>query len=124
MEYKANVTVPKMIPLEELADDNKEWVLEEISGPHGRVSLKCDRPLIFGRSVRNCNMVFPEETAGISRLHCEIVPKAEGLLLKDLNSSYGTFLENGSRVYEGSPVLLKKGDVFYLASKENMFKVR
>lgn len=123
MEYKANVIVPKMIPLEELANDN-EWILEEIAGPHGRVALKCDRPLIFGRSIQNCNMVFPEGTVGISRIHCEIVPKANGLLLKDLNSSYGTFLENGVRVNEGSPVLLKKGDVFYLASKENMFKVR
>lgn len=123
MEYTPCIDVPEMIPLEELANDT-EWVLEEIAGPHGRVKFKCDRPIIFGRSIRNCNMVFPEDAEGISRLHCEIVPKADGVLLKDLNSSYGTFLEKGSRVREGSPVLLKKGDVFYLASKKNMFKVR
>lgn len=123
MEYTPCIDVPEMIPLEELANDN-EWVLEEIAGPHGNVTFKCDRAIIFGRSVRNCNMVFPENTEGISRLHCEIVPKTDGLLLKDLNSSYGTFLQNGTRVREGSPVLLKRGDVFYLASKKNMFKVR
>jgi len=119
-----NISVPPMIPVEELAKDAMDWILEEIAGPHGRVTLKCDRTIVLGRSIQNCNLVFPEDTVGISRLHCEIIPRCDGLILKDLNSSYGTFLGDGTPVQEGTPVLLKRGDSFYLASKEVMFKVR
>ncbi|MDD6157637.1 MAG: FHA domain-containing protein [Lachnospiraceae bacterium] len=119
-----DISVPPMISLEELEKEEQEWYLEEVAGPHGCVALKCDRPIIFGRNIRNCNMVFPEDARGISRIHCEVVPQKDGLLLKDLNSSYGTFLADGTRVREGSPVLLQKGDMFYLASREVLFKVK
>lgn len=112
-----------MIPLEELAIENNGWCLEEIAGPHGNVAMKCERSLIFGRSARNCNVVFPTDTKGVSGVHCEVVPMKDGLLLKDLNSTYGTFLIDGRRVEPNHGVMLERGDVFYLASKEVMFKV-
>ena len=130
------IPVPPMIPLEELAAKEKieeavgktigekVWYLEEISGPHGNVALPCDREVILGRSARNCNMVFPEDTRGVSKVHCEVAPTPDGLLLKDLNSTYGTYLADGTRLQAGKPVLLKKGDRFYLSSPNIMFKVR
>lgn len=128
-----NITIPPMIPLEELREElneekvkhkKSEWYLEEIAGPHGNVEMKCDRSLIFGRAARNCNVVFPIDISGVSKIHCEVVPTKDGLLLKDLNSTYGTFLIDGRRVQPDHGVLLEAGDVFYLASKEIMFKVR
>lgn len=38
----------------------------------------------------------------------------------DLDSSYGTFLEDGTKLEPRKPYQLKPGDRFYLAERENM----
>lgn len=137
-----NFNIPKMIPLEQLmeggnsvkqpankqaAADREQAVplrIVEIHGPLGGFNIPCTQSIIFGRSPKNCNVVFPESTKGVSKVHCEVSLKNDGVLLRDLNSSYGTYLGTGERVTPGRTVLLKKGDVFYLASKEVMFQVQ
>ena len=46
------------------------------------------------------------DNLGVSRAHCQIIKRAEGYVLQDMNSANGTFV-NGSRVGEQ---LLKEGD--------------
>ena len=43
--------------------------------------------------------------------------------LKDLGSSYGTFLAGGQRLAASQAVLLKPGDSFSLASEQETFVV-
>ena len=114
------IKIPPMIPIEKLSDN--AWVIVGVQGPHKDMRFACDRRLVMGRSVSNCNIVFPENTKGISRNHCEVLPTDKGVLIRDLGSTYGTFLENGKCVKK-DPVLLKRGDAFFLANTDVMFRI-
>ena len=50
--------------------------------------------VVLGRSA-SCDMSFDRK--GVSRRHCEIVLRADGLIVRDLGSTHGTFID-GARV--------------------------
>ncbi len=66
--------------------------------------------VVFGRDP-SCDHVLPHPE--VSRRHARIVRTARGLLLEDLGSTNGTFV-NGARI--AKPVLLKPDDVVALGS--------
>lgn len=68
------------------------------------------------------DLVYPS-TPGISRVHCVLVEQGGALYLRDLGSTYGTFLAGGQRLAANQPVQLKIGDRFYLGSEKEMFQV-
>ena len=122
MENKANaIEIPPMIPLKKLA--RERWSIMGVAGPHKDMCFPCNRRLVMGRSVMSCNVVFPENTPGISKTHCEIQPTEGGLLVRDLDSTYGSFRKDGKRIGSKEPVLLKRGDLFFLANTDIMFRV-
>ena len=43
--------------------------------------------------------------------------------LKDLGSTYGTWLAGGQRLAANQAVQLKKGDRFYLASEQELYQI-
>ena len=92
-----------------------------MSGAFANQSFPTDREaLIFGRSSSSCNMIFPENTRGVSRMHCRIEQNGPNCTITDLGSSYGTFV-NGMKIQAYSPRVLRNGDTFYLGEKANMF---
>ena len=76
--------------------------------------------LVFGRNSTACNIVFPENVRGISRMHCRIERNGNNCTITDLGSSYGTFV-NGMKIQQYTPIILKSGDTIYLGDKANMF---
>jgi hypothetical protein len=82
-----------------------------------------DGGLTIGRDPKVCQIVFPNETTGISSVHCELKPYGNGIALIDRGSSYGTFTAAGRKITPNETVSLKTGDIFYLADKNNEFKV-
>lgn len=82
--------------------------------------------LIFGRDYNICNVLYPQDTAGISSVHCEISFEASTnqCILIDRGSTYGTFLSNGEKLISGKAYYLKTYDGFYLASPNNKFEIR
>jgi uncharacterized RDD family membrane protein YckC len=81
--------------------------------------------IMFGRDNNLCEITFPESTKGISRIHCKVQfnPQTQMFVLYDLGSTYGTFLENGTRIVQEQPIALRSGEGFYLASNTNFFRV-
>lgn len=79
--------------------------------------------LLIGRDPKRCHIIFPEKTAGVSGLHCEVRKTASGIELVDKGSTYGTFLENGTRLEVNKLYSLRQGEGFYLGTAENTFKV-
>ena len=81
------------------------YVLEVLDGDRaGEVLPVAERTLRIGRKAGN-DLVLPDEkTSGV---HCEIAPEGDRLVLKDLGSTNGTFLD-GKRVSE---IVLTPGDV-------------
>lgn len=69
-----------------------------------------------------CGIAYPQETGGISGNHCLVMEEAEGVLLRDLNSTYGTFC-NGVKMHPQMDYHLAEGDTFYLADPKYTFRV-
>lgn len=77
--------------------------------------------LSIGRDDGN-RFKIPSNVAGISRQHCIIKLTANGWVITDLNSSYGTSV-NQVRLAPGTEQPLREGDVIYLGGSEQSFKI-
>lgn len=94
-----------------------------IQGPI-RGAVWCSREretLLIGREVPT-GFKIPGNVRGISRNHCSIQQSARGWTVKDLNSSYGTYL-NDTKLRVGEEYVLHTGDTVSLAGKECVFKI-
>jgi S1-C subfamily serine protease len=98
-----------------------------VSGEYAGVELELsDEPVVIGRDPRVSQLVFSADTAGVSGRHCSIWfdPAHQQVLVKDLWSSHGTFLESGERLVSGEARSLRSADQFYLADPDVLFEVR
>lgn len=78
--------------------------------------------VLIGRDM-NCNIKFDVKTPMVSRNHCVFEYDGTNAWLTDNNSSYGTFLGDGTKIEPMKRVMLLPGTSFYLGSKEVMFSV-
>lgn len=85
---------------------------------------KVDRSITIGCGSQN-KLAMPEGTAGVSHKHCVVTPgnHTGEIQLMDLGSKYGTFLGNGQKLTPNVPVVLRRGDRFWLGSKDQTFRV-
>lgn len=67
-----------------------------------------------------CTIVLPEKAPGVSRTHCRLVVRGDQLFLVDNNSTYGTLI-HGQRIPPNTPIALKVGTTFCLASEKYNF---
>ena len=84
-------------------------ILRGVSGAAFGKTFPVGKEMIIGRQ-HDCDIPIPAEE--VSRHHVRIKPGAEGLLIEDLGSANGTYI-NGKRVQQG---LLKPGDELRLDS--------
>lgn len=108
-------STPKVIP-----------VLRSMSSQHAGITNQLgNQPVIIGRDVVACSIIFKEGTSGVSSKHCQIqYDSFSGLfILTDLNSTYGTFLSNGQKLQPGVPYKLNPKDSFYLGEQTNLIYV-
>jgi pSer/pThr/pTyr-binding forkhead associated (FHA) protein len=93
------------------------------NGHFNGVRFPINNNLAIGRNPKLCQIVFPDDTQGISSLHCEITILATGIFLTDKGSTYGTFLLDGRKLAAHESVPLAPGAGFYLADRKNEFKL-
>ncbi|HWR23759.1 MAG TPA: protein kinase [Feifaniaceae bacterium] len=87
--------------------------LQGTRGHYFGVEFPVQDAVVVGRNPNACGIVFPNDTPGVSGIHCEVrLDRASRTVqLTDKNSSYGTFV-NGRRLIPGRPVVLNSGDTF------------
>ena len=124
--YIMKKSIRQMVSVDEMyhnAANSAEAVIQGVSGLlNGKTyMLTAGTPLIFGRRTEKCNVLFKNETKGISSIHCKIKWYNGKGLIKDLGSTYGTWLNEGTRLEPNKYYELPDQGVFYLGSKENMF---
>ena len=76
-----------------------DWMLRCESGPLVGKLFPLPERSVIGRAL-NCEISIPE--GGLSREHAEMVVESNQLIVRDLGSSNGTYL-NGARITEGRP---------------------
>lgn len=88
----------------------------------GTIPLTTDT-IKIGRSS-SCHIVLKQNSKGVSREHCIIrwSQSQRCHQIVDAGSSYGTYV-NRSKISPKIPKSLAKGDVIYLGSKRNSFRV-
>lgn len=91
----------------------------------GRQTPVGGQPLLIGRDVSSCGLVYRAGTPGVSSRHCSVSFNAAtgDFLVTDLRSTYGTFLSTGQRLEPGVPFPLKPGSIFYLGERDNAIRV-
>ncbi len=90
-------------------------VLVAINGPLKAQRWIIDRPLLIGRDPERCDVVIPARQ--VSRCHARLSPHPQGVLLEDLGSKNGTFV-NGEPVAE--PYWLQDGDIISIALAQRL----
>lgn len=76
----------------------------------------------IGRNPSQCNLVLGEYTA-ISRCHCRLELREANLIVTDMGSTGGTWL-NGRLLCNGHPVPVPDGSILWLASKDCTIQVK
>ncbi len=98
--------------------------IRSMAAQHGnlRIPLK-DKPILIGRSKAECAISFSENTPGVSGRHCSVRWNGTTFVLTDLNSTYGTFLQDGQKLNPNMPCSIQPGTTFWLGDKQNSLKV-
>ena len=65
--------------------------LEVVEGPEPGRQLPLERPVVIGRGDA---VDFALADPNVSRRHCEVTPSEDGVIVRDLGSSNGTFVNN------------------------------
>lgn len=78
----------------------------------------------IGRDAQQCNVVLSDPA--VSKRHCIVeYREMEGaFVVRDCQSTNGTFLMSGKRLQAGSSVQLRSGDSFYLVDPSRTYTVR
>ena len=79
------------LALKNKAFEENKYSLAVLEGPFAGKILPITKPIItIGRAMADINIPDPE----ISRVHCQILIKPDKIILKDLNSTNGTYYDS------------------------------
>ncbi len=97
--------------------------LQGIGGSFDGRKLPVEGELLIGRDASMCQLVYSGADKNISGVHCKVQDAGGHLLLTDMGSTNGTFLDSGVRLSPYEPQSLEAGQCFYLGEKGNLFRV-
>ena len=120
-----------------LGDRRKNWdevgpvrngVIVGVSGTYANASFDIadGAELVFGRDPQAANIVLDQTDTDVSRKHASIRfdARTNQYAVTDLNSSTGTYLENGTQIPKGQTQYVARGSVVYFGStKKNAFRL-
>lgn len=78
--------------------------------------------LVMGCDPARCRVVFPDQLPGVSHVHCCVWADNGRAYLRDMGSTYGTFV-NGVRIASGETRELTPGMAFSLGSPKECFMI-
>ncbi|HEY0705796.1 MAG TPA: GGDEF domain-containing protein [Polyangia bacterium] len=89
--------------------DRRQFILTVVAGPHTGFAKVIDQgEIVIGRAAGSDLLLVDP---GLSRRHCRIFPGPDGMMIEDLGSSNGTFVD-GAPVF--TPQLLPEGARIHL----------
>lgn len=98
-------------------------VLRGVKGLYAGTSIPVEGDVVIGRDPRECQLVYPRETLGISRVHCTVsYDSANRVFVVSDYSSNGTLVD-GMLIGQNMSMDLRPGTRFCLADESNQFEV-
>ena len=105
-----------------VAPDNRPR-LQCIAGAFSGKRFSLENSVRIGRDPSKNDLVFPQNTQGVSGVHCVLMVDGGTVWLKDLGSTYGTYVVGGRRLAANEAVQLRVGDRFWLGSENEVFVI-
>lgn len=99
------------------------WVVARGGYMDGRVYPMRRDEITIGRNSASV-IRYPDDTAGVSRVHAKLYWQSGKLMLMDCNSTSGTFLKRLGKMMPMVPLEVQHGDIFYIGEKKNSFEIR
>lgn len=117
----ASAPQPQPAPVPKPLEDSG-YRLQGVAGVFAgkRFAVEAGGCLRLGRDASKNKLVYPAGTKGISSMHCELYFRGGQVYLRDMGSSYGTFLK-GRRIPPNQEIPVHRGDTFYLADPGQSF---
>ena len=99
--------------------------VRSLSPQHGNQKVSLSGGEILAGRSKDCKIVYKEDTPGVSSRHCSISWDAGNrcFTVRDLGSTYGTYLDSGMKLEPNKPYTLSAGESFYLGEKANMLRL-
>ena len=91
-------------------------------GQYAGATFPINGCLSMGRDPQRCQLIFPNESKGISSLHCQVRQQGNSVTVTDMGSTYGTVVM-GRKLNAHETAALNPGDSFQLADASNEFKL-
>ncbi len=97
----------------------KTATMTAVQGIYLNAKIDITDLLTVGRNVNACQLVYPGTIPGVSGVHFQIRPvqNGQGVEIKDMNSTYGTWI-NGGRIPAGSFIKLSDGDMICIGGNQ------
>ncbi len=78
--------------------------------------------MVAGRDP-GCAITFPADSHGVSHRHCQFRANGSSVIVTDLGSSYGTYINGRNRLKPNYPITLSAGDTVSLGSQKQCFTI-
>ncbi len=96
--------------------------LQGIAGCYSGQRIPINGQILIGRGP-DCSLQFPQDTNGVSRKHCILRLNGNQLLIQDLGSSFGTYINGNVRLNANQAASLRPGDRIFIGSNGQGFVV-
>lgn len=125
LKKKKPVPAPQSAPhaAPAMADADDRPRLQCLAGAFAGQRYTIENSVRIGRDPNRNDLVYPPNTQGVSSVHCVVMVDGGQIWLKDLGSTYGTYLASGQRLAANEAVQLKMGDRFWLGSEREVFVI-
>lgn len=81
------------------------------------------RKTYIGRDSAKCSIVFPSSAPGVSKVHCCVGYDGKEVIVMDLNSKYGTWIDD-HKLTPNTPTRLHRGHTLYIGSESEGLMLR
>ena len=98
------------------------FMVQGVSGAMAGRQVPVNGRVAVGRGSE-CAVRFPEGTGGVSRLHCELAVNGGNLYIRDLGSTYGTYVNGNIRLSPNQVMAVRPGDRIFIGSGSQVLTV-
>ena len=115
---------PPVPPASPADPDDSLFRVQCVSGSLGSRRFRIPRTgeVVMGRN-EGSGIKFPSNTKGVSGRHCAVYYDSGSVYIKDIGSSFGTFIEPGRRLTANESVMIPVGRKFWLGSENECFVI-
>lgn len=99
-----------------------QFMLQGLSGEFAGKRVPVSGSVLVGR-VQGCGVCFSPNAGGVSGRHCQLTVDGGRLFVRDLGSTYGTYLNGNNRLQPNQYYPLKAGDRIFIGSGQQCFAV-